>query len=38
MRKLIVVEYVSLDRVVQAPGHAAEDTDGAFPTVAGRLR
>jgi len=31
MRKLIVVEYVSLDGVIQAPGHAAEDRDGGFP-------
>jgi dihydrofolate reductase len=28
VRKLIVVEYVSLDGVVQAPGHAAEDVAG----------
>lgn len=30
MRKLIVSEYVSLDGVVQAPGHAGEDPDGGF--------
>jgi len=30
MRKLMVVEYVSLDGVVQAPGHAGEDTEGGF--------
>ena len=30
MSKIVVLEYVSLDGVIQAPGHAAEDTDGAF--------
>jgi dihydrofolate reductase len=30
MRKLAVVEYLSLDGVVQAPGHAGEDTEGGF--------
>lgn len=30
MRKLVVVEYVSLDGVVQGPGHAGEDPDGGF--------
>lgn len=30
MRKLIVAEYLSLDGVVQAPGHAGEDTAGGF--------
>jgi len=30
MRKLAVVEYVSLDGVVQAPGHAGEDPEGGF--------
>lgn len=30
MRMLVVVEYVSLDGVVQAPGHDGEDTDGGF--------
>jgi dihydrofolate reductase len=30
VRKLVVVEYVSLDGVVQAPGHAGEDPDGGF--------
>jgi dihydrofolate reductase len=30
MRKLILTEYVSLDGVIQAPGHAAEDTQGGF--------
>jgi dihydrofolate reductase len=29
-RKLIVVEYVSLDGVIQGPGHAGEDTEGGF--------
>jgi len=27
---LVVVEYVSLDGVIQAPGHAGEDQDGGF--------
>ena len=30
MRKLIAIEYVSLDGVTQAPGHAGEDPDGDF--------
>jgi dihydrofolate reductase len=30
MSKLIVAEYVSLDGVVQAPGHSAEDPEGGF--------
>ena len=30
LRKLVVAEYVSLDGVVQAPGHATEDRDGGF--------
>jgi len=30
VRKLIVIEYVSLDGVIQGPGHAGEDTDGGF--------
>jgi dihydrofolate reductase len=30
MRKLIVAEYMSLDGVIQGPGHAGEDTDGGF--------
>jgi dihydrofolate reductase len=30
MRTLAVVEYVSLDGVVQAPGHAGEDPEGGF--------
>jgi dihydrofolate reductase len=28
--KLVVLEYVSLDGVIQAPGHAAEDPAGGF--------
>jgi len=31
MCKLIVIEYVSLDGVIQAPGHAGEDPEGDFP-------
>jgi hypothetical protein len=30
MRRLAAIEYVSLDGVVQAPGHAAEDPGGGF--------
>ena len=30
MRKITVAEFVSLDSVMQAPGGAEEDTDGAF--------
>jgi dihydrofolate reductase len=30
MRKVIVVEWMTLDGVVQAPGQANEDTDGGF--------
>jgi len=30
MRKLAVVEYMSLDGVVQAPGHAGEDPEDSF--------
>jgi dihydrofolate reductase len=30
VRGLVVVEYVSLDGVIQAPGHAGEDRNGGF--------
>ncbi|MGH2540074.1 MAG: dihydrofolate reductase family protein [Actinomycetota bacterium] len=30
MRKLVAVEWVTLDGVMQAPGHPDEDTDGGF--------
>jgi dihydrofolate reductase len=30
MRKLAVAEYISLDGVLQAPGHASEDLSGEF--------
>lgn len=30
MRRVVVVEYVSLDGVMQAPGHAGEDSEGGF--------
>ena len=30
VRSLAVAEYVSLDGVIQAPGHAGEDRDGGF--------
>ena len=30
MRKVIVLEYVSLDGVIQGPGHAGEDPEGGF--------
>jgi dihydrofolate reductase len=31
MRKLIVLEHISLDGVIQAPGGPDEDTSGGFP-------
>ena len=30
MRRVVAVEYLSLDGVVQAPGHRGEDTEGGF--------
>src|SRR4030088_54971 len=30
VRKLIAIEYLSLDGVIQGPGHAGEDTEGGF--------
>ena len=30
MRKLILIEYMSLDGVIQAPGHDREDVEGDF--------
>ena len=30
VRSLAVIEYVSLDGVIQAPGHVGEDRDGGF--------
>jgi dihydrofolate reductase len=30
MRRVVLVEYVSLDGVVQAPGHHGEDPEGGF--------
>jgi dihydrofolate reductase len=30
MRNIVVAEFVSLDNVIQAPGGAAEDTEGGF--------
>ncbi len=30
LRNVVVLEYVSLDGVVQAPGHAGEDDEGGF--------
>jgi hypothetical protein len=33
VRTLVVVEYVSLDGVIQAPGHAGEDPGGGFLLV-----
>jgi len=30
MSRIVVIEYTSLDGVIQGPGHAGEDTDGGF--------
>jgi dihydrofolate reductase len=30
MSRIAVIEYISLDGVIQGPGHAGEDTDGGF--------
>lgn len=30
MSRIVVIEYVSLDGVIQGPGHAGEDGDGGF--------
>jgi dihydrofolate reductase len=30
LRRVVVVEYVSVDGVVQAPGHSGEDSEGGF--------
>ena len=30
MSSIVVIEYTSLDGVIQGPGHASEDTDGDF--------
>jgi dihydrofolate reductase len=38
MRKIVVVEWMSLDGVVQAPGHPDEDRDGGFEHGGWHLR
>jgi dihydrofolate reductase len=38
MRKVVVVEWVTLDGVVQAPGHPDEDRDGGFEHGGWHLR
>lgn len=38
MRKVVVNEWMSLDRVVQAPGQVDEDTDGGFKHGGWHLR
>ncbi len=30
MRRVVIVEYVSVDGVIQAPGHSGEDSEGGF--------
>jgi dihydrofolate reductase len=30
MCRIVVIEYTSLDGVIQGPGHSSEDTDGGF--------
>lgn len=30
MRELVAIQYLSLDGVIQAPGHSGEDNDGGF--------
>jgi dihydrofolate reductase len=30
VRRVVVVEYVSVDGIVQAPGHSGEDSEGGF--------
>ena len=32
MRKVVVLEHISLDAVIQAPGGPDEDTSGGFAT------
>jgi dihydrofolate reductase len=38
MRKIVVVEWITLDGVVQAPGHPDEDRDGGFEHGGWHLR
>jgi dihydrofolate reductase len=38
MRKIVVVEWMTLDGVVQAPGHPDEDRDGGFEHGGWHLR
>jgi dihydrofolate reductase len=38
MRKIVVVEWITLDGVVQAPGHLDEDRDGGFEYGGWHLR
>jgi dihydrofolate reductase len=38
MRKIVVVEWITLDGVVQAPGHPDEDRDGGFQHGGWHLR
>ena len=38
MGKVIVMNWVTLDGVMQAPGSADEDRETGFPAVGGQLR
>ena len=37
MRKLVVIEFITLDRVMQGPGSLDEDREGGLPAEAALL-